>query len=318
MRGVASATSATQLSPQLIGVFGYVEQPPQQPAPTQASTLRLIAGINYRLTGIYEGLATRDRGDADCRRHRALDQVKGETLARALAAKVVVLDGALAEATKLLADSDADMAAHRTTAQEATAMRLRVEDLRQLSTDAHHQMATLPPVSDRPLGAAMTAYHNADADMESAEAKLRRAQLVEVDVRAGVDEFLDQNVVNGTPYFALVSVGISFGALWQGGANDRAAAARKRMLEAGHDPLGVDATLVNVQTTIDLETKRAEQNAALVAELERQLTALDKISGEDSKRYRQTVWFDFVKAKAEQAYLVAHLDSLHEVLGGKP
>jgi len=56
----------------------------------------------------------------------------------------------------------------------------------------------------------------------------------------------------------------------------------------------------------------------LVAELERQLTALDKISGEDSKRYRQTVWFDFVKAKAEQAYLVAHLDSLHEVLGGKP
>ena len=157
----------------------------------------------------------------------------------------------------------------------------------------------------------------ADADMEDAEAKLRRAQLFDVSVRAGVDEFLDSSVSNPTPYFALVSVGISFGVLWQGGANDRAAAARKRMLAAGHDPLGVDATLQNVETTIELEGKRAEQNAALVAELERQLTALDKVGGDDSKRYRQTVWFDFVKAKAEQAYLTAHLDSLHEVLGAR-
>ena len=318
VEGKASATSAVQFAPQLIGVFGYVEQPPSQVAPSQSSTLRFIAGVNYRLTGIYEGLATKDHADADCRRHRALDQVRGETVARALAAKLKVLDAALADAQKLLAESDADMAAHRTTAQEATAMRLRVEDLRTLDEEAHHQLTTLPPVSDRPLGAAMTAYHSADADMEAAEAKLRRAQLVDVSVRAGVDEFLDQSVANPTPYFALVSVGISFGALWQGGANDRAAAARKRMLEAGHDPLGVDATLVNVQTTIELEGKRAEQNAALVAELERQLGALDKIGGEDSKRYRQTVWFDFVKAKAEQAYLVAHLDSLHEVLGGNP
>ena len=85
---------------------------------------------------------------------------------------------------------------------------------------------------------------------------------------------------------------------------------------AGHDPLGVDATLENVQGTIDIETKRAEQTAALVGELERQLAALDKVGGEDSKRYRQTIWFDFVKAKAEQAYLAAHLQSLHEVLGG--
>jgi hypothetical protein len=318
VRSVASATSAAQLAPQLIGVFGYVEQPPSQVAPTQTSTLRLIAGVNYRLTGIYEGFATRDHADADCHRHRALDRVRGETLARALAAKAKVLDGALVDANKLLADADADMAAHRMTAQEATAMRLRVEDLRQLAADAHHQLATLPPVSEHPLGAAMTAYHNADAAMEDAEAKLRRAQLVDVSVRAGVDEFLDSSIANPTPYFALVSVGISFGALWQGGANDRAAAARKRMLETGHDPLGVDATLVNVQTTIELEGKRAEQTAALVAELERQLSALDKIAGDDSKRYRETVWFDFVKAKAEQAYLTAHLDSLHEVLGGSP
>jgi hypothetical protein len=141
---------------------------------------------------------------------------------------------------------------------------------------------------------------------------------VDVSVRAGVDEFLDSSVANPTPYFALVSVGISLGVLFQGSGNDQAAAGRKRLVESGHDPLGVDATLQNVQTTIDIEAKRSEQTAALVAELERQVTALEKIGGDDAKRYRLTVWFDLAKARAEAAYLTAHLESLHEVLGATP
>ena len=318
VEGRATATSATQFAPQLIGVFGYVEQPPSQVAPSQSSTLRLIAGVNYRLTGIYEGFATRDHAHADCKRHRALEQVRGETAARALSAKAKVLDAAITEADKILKASEGELDAHRSTAQEATATRLRVEELRELAADAHRQLSALPSVTDQPLGSALAAYHRADADMEDAEAKLRRAQLVDVSVRAGVDEFLDSNVSNPTPYFALVSVGISLGALWQGGGNDHAAAGRKKLVESGHDPLGVDATLDRVQSTIDIETKRAEQTASLVGELERQVTALDKIGGEDSKRYRQTVWFDLAKARAEAAYLAAHLQSLHEVLGGTP
>ena len=318
VEGRATATAATQFAPQVIGVFGYVEQAPSQVAPSQSSTLRFIGGINYRLTGIYEGFATKDHANADCRRHRALDRVRGETAARALGAKVKVLDDSLAEADKIMKAVESDFEARRTTAQEATALRLRVDDLRELAADAHRQLATLPPVSDQPLGAALAAYHTADADMEEAEAKLRKAQLVDVSVRAGFDAFLDSNASNPTPYFAVVNVAVSLGALWQGGGNDRAAAGRKKLVESGHDPLGVDATLEDVQGTIDIETRRAEQNTALVAELERQLAALDKVGGEDSKRYRQTIWFDFAKAKAEQAYLAAHLQSLHEVLGGSP
>ena len=318
VEGVASATSAVQLAPQLIGVFGYVEQPPSQVAPTQSSTLRVIAGVNYRLTGIYEGLATRDHAHADCKRHRALEQVRGETAARALAARAKVLDDAITEADKILKAAEGEYEAHRSTAQEATATRLRVEELRELAADAHRQLSALPSVTDQPLGSALAAYHHADADMEDAEARLRRAQLVDVSVRAGFDEFLDSSVSNPTPYFALISVGISLGALWQGSGNDHAATGRKRLVESGHDPLGVDATLQNVQTTIDIETKRAEQTAALVGELERQVTALEKIGGDDARRYRLTVWFDLAKARAEAAYLTAHLESLHEVLGGTP
>ena len=86
VEGVAQATSAVQFAPELIGQFGYVEQSPSTIAPSQTSTLRLIAGVNYRLTGIYEGFATRDHAHADCRRHNALEQIRGETMSRALAA----------------------------------------------------------------------------------------------------------------------------------------------------------------------------------------------------------------------------------------
>jgi hypothetical protein len=318
VQSVGDATAATQLAPQLIGLFGYVEQSPSQVNPSQTSNLRLIAGINYRLTGIYEGYATKDKADADCRRHRALDDVRGETAARAFAAKAKVLDAELAQAAQILAIAQADYEARRTTAQEATALRLRVDELRELDAETHQQLAALPFTGgDHPLGSALASYQRADADMETADAKLRRAQLVDLSVRAGVDEFLD-STANPAPYFAVVQATISFGALWQGGANERAAAARKRLVASGRDPLGIDATLERVETTIAIETKRAEDTDALVAELERQLGALDKVGGDDSKRYRQTVWFDYAKAKADQAYYAAHLASLHEVLGGSP
>jgi hypothetical protein len=152
--------------------------------------------------------------------------------------------------------------------------------------------------------------------MEEAEAKLRRAQLYDVSVRFGIDDFLDNTLQNQTPYFAVLSVGISLGAIWQGGANDRAAAGRKRLVLSGADPIGGEATIENIRSTLDVETKREQQTTALVDELERQLDALGKVGGDDSKRYRQTVWFEWVKAKAELAYLKAHLASLKEVIGG--
>lgn len=59
----------------------------------------------------------------------------------------------------------------------------------------------------------------------------------------------------------------------------------------------------------------SEQTAALVADLVRQMQALAAIVGEDSKRFRDSVWFDWVKAEAELAYLQAHVVTLREVLG---
>jgi hypothetical protein len=316
VEGVADATSDVQVSPELISQIGYINQPPYSLNP-DVSGLRAIAGVRWRLNGVYEGVATRDHGHADCKRHQALETVRGETNARALAAKVKVLDTALGEAEQMLKTANADFEAHRATAQEATATRVRVEELRQLSADAHRQLSALPASSGRPLNTALATYQKADAEMEEDEAKMRRAQGFELSVRAGVDQFLDGNSTQaGTNYFAVLELDVHIGQLFMGDNNTRAADGRRRLIASGHDPLGVDATVDRLRSLIDVEQVRSEQTEALVAELDRQMEALGRVGGEESRKYRQTVWFDWVKAKAEHAYAAAHLKALREVLGG--
>jgi hypothetical protein len=317
VEGVAGAQSALKLAPQAFTEIGYIEQSIASTNPDiQSSGLRLLAGLKYPLTGIYEGVVIRDRAQADCRRHQALGQVRGETQYLALAARAKVLDAAIAEADKLLAGVTADLEARRTTAQEATATRLRVEELRQLSTDAHNQMSALPPPAQgSALSGALNAFQKADDEVEGYEGKQRWIQAFDVSVRAGIDAFLDRSP-NPSPYFAVLTVGINLGALFQAGANDRAAAGRRRLVRSGHDPLAVDATVERLKAIVEAEALRLEQTAALEADLKRQLDTLTRVGGEDSKRFRQTVWFDWIKVAAEHAYLDAHLAALKQVLGG--
>jgi len=317
VEGAASATAATQLAPEVFGQIGYIEQAASSVNPDAVSSGgRVIAGVKWSVSNVFVGLATRDRAVADCSRHRALELVRGETLFHALDAKVKVLDQALAETDKILADTDADLQARRTTAQEATATKLRVEELRGLAVEAHRQMSALPAYGGQ-LGGALKAFQTADAEVEHQEGKLRFLSAFDVSIRFGVDEFFDRTT-NPSPYFAVLSVGVNLGALWLGGGNDRAARGRKRYTASGHDPLAVDATAERLQAVAAVEAKRAAETAALEADLQHQLDTLAKIGGEDGRKYRQTVWFDLVKVRAEHVYLQAHLESIKAVLGDVP
>jgi hypothetical protein len=314
VEGVANAQAAIQMSPELIGSLGYVEQPPASSIPDATQKgLRLIAGVRYKLSGLYEGNATRQRAKADCRRFRAFEQVRGETTSRAIAARLEVLNNALKEAEKILRTDEQDFAARRTTAQEATATRVRVEELRELAAEDNRQLSRLPAPSAKPLAGALEAYRIADADMEANEAKLRRASAIDVSVRFGIDEYPERE--NPSPYFAVLSVGVNLGLLFQAPANTRAAKARKLLVQSGRG-IGIEGTADQLRMTVEIEAKRAKETEALVKELERQLDALNRIGGDESKRYRQTVWFEWVKAKAQHAYLTTHVETIQEVLGG--
>jgi hypothetical protein len=315
VEGVATAQSAVLFAPTVFGQFGLIEQAAGAANPDiKSGGLRLITGVRVSFDGIYKGLTTRDRAKADCHRHQALEQVRGETAYQALDARAKVLDEALTETDKILAQTKDDLDARRTTSQEATATRLRVEELRQLAIQAHRDMSLLPRPSGS-LGGALATFQRADDEVERYDGKLRRAEAFDVSVRVGIDSFLDNTTENPSPYFAVIAVGLNLGVLWQGGANERAAAGRRRLVKSGRDPIAADATADRLLAVVDAETKRADETAALEADLDRQLDTLSKLGGDESKRYRQTVWFEWIKIRAEHAYLIAHLRALHDVLG---
>jgi hypothetical protein len=317
VQGKAAAESATLFAPTVFGQFGLVEQAAGAVNPdVNSGGLRLITGVRVSLDGIYKGIATRDRARADCRRHEALEQVRGETRYAAFAARAEVLDSALSETEKILKDTAADLDARRTTAQEATATRLRVEELRQLADETRREMSLLPQPSGPISGAAMR-FQRADADVEAVEGKLRRASAFDVSFRFGLDAFLDRSDENPSPYFAVIAVGVNLGVLFQGNANERAAKGRARFVASGRDPQAADASAERLRLLVETMEKREEETGALEADLEKQIKTLDRLGGEDSKRYRQTVWFDFVKIKAEHAYFAAHVKALREVMGGE-
>ena len=315
VEGVASAEAAIMFSPEVFAQFGKIEQASTsvQPAVDPGST-RFIGGVRWRLSGIYEGAATRARAKADCRRHTALEQIRGETLYRALAARAKVIDGALPDAEKLLGQVSADMEARRTTAQEATATRLRVEELRRIATETHDAMMLLP----KPSGGTLTlaAFQRADDDVEKNEAKLRRAKAVDVSVRFGIDEFLNDSGTNtSSPYFALVTASVNLGLVFQGSGNSRAAEGRRKYVRSGRDPLSVDATADRLRALVETAERRAGETATLETDLQKQLQVLDRVGGDDSRRYRQILWFDLIKVRAERAYHEAHAAALKQVVG---
>lgn len=317
VQGKAAAESATLFGPTLFGQFGLVEQAAGAVNPdVNTGGLRLITGVRVSLDGIYKGMATRDRARAECRRHEALEQVRGETRYAAFAARADVLDDALAETEKILREATSDLEARRTTAQEATATRLRVEELRQLATDTHREMSLLPQPSG-PIGGAAARFQRADADLERVEGRLRRASAFDVSFRFGLDAFLDRAGENPSPYFAVLAVGVNLGVLFQGSANERAAAGRARFVASGRDPQAADASGERLRLLLATMEKRAGETGTLEADLEKQLKLLDRLGGEDSKRYRQTVWFEWIKIRAEHAFFEAHAKALREVMGGE-
>ena len=54
----------------------------------------------------------------------------------------------------------------------------------------------------------------------------------------------------------------------------------------------------------------------LVEDLERQLAELKDVGGDTGRRYREMVWFELVKIKAEHEYHRAYAAGLAELAGG--
>jgi hypothetical protein len=314
VEGVADAQSDLLYAPQVFGTIGYVKEPSVSAAEAVSAGTRAQVGIDWKISGLWEGSATREHARMDCQRHQALDRVQGESLYAALDEKQKVLAEVGKEGDKILAQAMEELAARRTTSTEVVGIRLRVNELRELAAETRRQIATLPPMQPgEKLGGALGAYYAADDELERYEGRLRKLQGIDVRVRLGYDQFLDR--ADNAPVFALLSVGLNLGVLFQGSANDRAAAGRRVLTREQHHIQLVDTTLTHLKGLIETENARAEETAALMKDLETQMANLDRVGGDDNRRARQTVWFEWAKVKADHAYLVTHVASLRQVIG---
>jgi hypothetical protein len=327
VRGAAAAQRALLWAPEIFGNVGYLDQQTGitvAPDRSRTDAVRVTAGLRYGLSGAYEGSALSARADADCRRQqalatvtRSLGAIESGAARAALLARARVLEKSLVEANALFEQALADLAARRTTAPEVTTLRLRLDELREMSAATRRELALLsePVASLRDVPAAIRAYQAADAAVERADARLRRARAWDVNVRFGYDRFLREED-DSVPLFAVVGVSYNLGGLWQGRANRRSAEGRRRYVAGEQRWVAerIERDTWRLRVLQRSERERLEQTGALLADLEAQLATVDGLTGDTARRYRQMLWFEWVKVKAEDAYLRAHLEGLSAAL----
>lgn len=319
VEGVASSESALLFAPELFASYGYLDQGPVITIPeASGDDTRLTAGVNYRLSGILEGFAVKSRATADCDRHRALSRLQRATVYRGLTARARVLDDAARRADRILELIDRDFKQRRATAQEVTATRIRVDEIRSLAAANRSEMVRLSAVKGARTdsGAAVRDYFAADDEVMRQEGRLRRLQAFDLSVRVGYDAFTGPIDDDENPLFAVVSVGVNLGALFQGAAEERAASGRRRYVRE-EQTSSSEPTLRQLRLLAEQEKARAEQTAVLVEDLERQLAELKDVGGDTGRRYREMVWFELVKIKAEHEYHRAYAAGLADLAGAR-
>ena len=126
-----------------------------------------------------------------------------------------------------------------------------------------------------------------------------------------------RDAANPTPYFAVrpsasTSARCSSATATRGRRPDAAGCSPR----GRGDTLAVDATIDRIRATIEIEPSAPPTPTRSSPTSTASSPQLARVAGEDTRRYRQTVWFETSRPAADQAYLAAHLASLHEVIGG--
>jgi hypothetical protein len=325
--GIAESGSALDMSPTLFGTAGLVSGQDVSPGGSLLGpTKRVIAGANYSFSGLYRGIQTRSGARAECRRYQAISELhaflesnkEGRTRA-SLDAKLRVIEEAIPKAEAMLATAKAALQQSRATIEQLHALELRVDGLRSLAAETRAErdaMVHAPQPPSRPIADVLHTRDEAEAEAERYEAHVRESRAWDVSVRGGYDQIFGTSA-SYTPLFALVTVTANVGGLFQPAAEDRASAGRvawaRRQIEGADDR--VEQFVARLRALRDTDRKRLEDTRALLADLEARWKTLESLPGERVADVAQVVWFDLVRMRAENAYLVAHLADLDRLLG---
>ncbi len=296
LTAVADANAALMSAPELFATAGSMPRSDFD----EAVEPRLVGGIEYSLTRILAGSATRARASAECRARAAAAVIDSGPLSRAHDARIASLSAAITDGDAALARLESSVAQQIATRPDLLAMRIDLDSLRAQLASARRERTALP--SPTSLAHAIATETAALADLEARESRLRTLDGIDVSVRGAIDRGL--YVHDTQAYIAIVSVTFNTGLLFRGDAHDRAQRARA-------DIARERAATLDAQSAVDAE--RIAQLDALIADLERERTLAAKLSGDDARRFERLVWRELATRKAEHAFLVARASAAQEL-----
>jgi hypothetical protein len=333
VQGISEAERVLLVSPQFIGFFGIVNSSNSiiaseafpQTAWSYIPNYELILGGQYRFGRLFESFDNKAVADADCKRYRFVSDLHAivqayqdpANTAPALRARIAVLTEAMPHAEAILKSLRDDVRQDLATVDELNATELRVDSLRAdlLQTsetlDQQAERATPPRMSAEELLAKRDA---AEQELARREVTDWQAKAWDVVARVGYDRIYGVRDTN--PIFGSVAVEFNFGFFFEGGASRQAAAGRRAWADAQMEGLDqrVRLTLIRARAQLAGDTKRYEQTHTLLADLEGQMTQVKALSGEKVRRYRDYLWFDLTKARADDAFFGANVRELRSWL----
>jgi len=326
--GAANSAIAPQLYPRLYvsgGLLTNGDSVSDVGAVGNGTLWRLQAGLSYSLADLNEGLAIRDRARAECTLYQNQSDLFA-FLARydepdstpGLQAKIKTLEEALPSAERVLEDVRALLLRRQATVEAVNATTLRVDSLRSelgLSRARVAAAARKHPVPHEPVAELMQSYRRAVGQTAESESRVRLSRRYDLSLRAGYDRL--SGVREGIPVLATLTFTYSIGSLAQPRAEALAQQGRTgwatRGVEGIHDRVAV--LLSKLQGVLEVQAQRASETSVLLADLETRYQALEKTPGDSVRAYRDYLWFDLVRLRADAAYLRAQTDELKLLVG---
>jgi hypothetical protein len=281
---------------------------------------RLQAGVSYSLADLNGGLALRNRGQAECSLYRSqsalfafLARYEDADSIPGLQAKIAILEEALPTAERILDGLRELLLRQQATVEAVNATTLRVDGLRSELGSSRARVAAAArkhPVPHDAAAVLMQSYRDAAAHIAEAESRVRLSRRYDLSLRAGYDRLFD--VREGIPIAATLTFTYSLGALTQPRLEALAQQGRTGWaahgIEGIHDRVSV--LLSKLQGVLEVQSKRARETSVLLADLETRYQALEKTPGDSVRAYRDYLWFDLIRLRAEAVYLRAQTEEL--------
>jgi hypothetical protein len=299
------------------GAGGVTSAPP---------TERLTFGARYSLVaGLVRGVVNRQRASADCDRHRAesglarfLVENREQVSPSALDAKLTILRAAMPRAQEVLRTLRGNVERSHATVEELEATQVRVDDLEASLQVAETLRAGLPTRTTLPSPEELLRRHRAaDEEMGKYEARLRLTEAFDIQLRGGYDRFF--GLRDDLPLFGVISLTINPAVIYMPFAESDAAKARARVVRLENDAVEQKAELLALRLRALLagERRRLGEVRVLLADVEGRIHAIESIESDKLRRFREAMWFDWVKLKAEQEFLKVHVGELQTSMSGE-